>query len=76
MISTACDPFFRFQIDGHSFTIIEIEGINITPYTVDGVDVFAGQRYSFVLTADKAVNNYCKNSCFLEPCLDANEYKI
>jgi iron transport multicopper oxidase len=39
-------------------TIIEIDGINTQPHTVDQIQIFAGQRYSFVVTANQAVANY------------------
>jgi iron transport multicopper oxidase len=59
MISMSCDPHFLFQIDGHSMTVIEVDGISHQPYTVDSIDIYAGQRYSFVLTANRPVDNYC-----------------
>jgi len=39
-------------------TIIEADGVETQPYTVDAIQIFAGQRYSFVLTANQAVDNY------------------
>jgi len=39
-------------------TIIEVDSINVEPYTVDQIQIFAGQRYSFVLTASQPVDNY------------------
>ena len=39
-------------------TIIEVDGIAHQPYTVDQLDIFAAQRYSFVLTANQPVKNY------------------
>ncbi|KAF7360839.1 Laccase, multicopper oxidase, benzenediol:oxygen oxidorectuctase [Mycena sanguinolenta] len=32
--------------------------VNVEPLTVDSIQIFAGQRYSFVLTADQPVSNY------------------
>ncbi|KAK0218569.1 laccase lcc5 [Armillaria nabsnona] len=58
MISMACDASFTVSIQGHNMTIIEVDGVNHVPYTVDQIEIFAGQRYSFVLTADQPVNNY------------------
>ncbi|KAJ7720366.1 laccase [Mycena maculata] len=48
----SCDPNFIFTIDGHNMTIIEADGTNTEPLT------YAGQRYSFVLTADQDVDHY------------------
>ncbi|SJK99491.1 related to Laccase-4 [Armillaria ostoyae] len=39
-------------------TIIEVDGVNHQPYTVDQIQIFAGQRYSFVLNANQEVDNY------------------
>ncbi|KAG6867700.1 hypothetical protein C0993_012150 [Termitomyces sp. T159_Od127] len=39
-------------------TIIEVDGVNVQPLTIDSICIFAGQRYSFVLTADQPINNY------------------
>jgi iron transport multicopper oxidase len=59
MISMACDPHFHFQIDGHNMIVIEVDGILHQPYTVDSIELYSGQRYSFVLMANQPVNNYC-----------------
>ncbi|TFK32861.1 laccase 2 precursor [Crucibulum laeve] len=58
LISISCDPNYVFSIDGHTMTIIEVDGVNVTPLVVDSIQIFAGQRYSFVLTADQDVGNY------------------
>ena len=31
-------------------TIIEVEGTNVQPLIVDQIQIFAGQRYSFVVS--------------------------
>ncbi|KAJ7064361.1 laccase [Mycena amicta] len=58
LVSVSCDPNFVFQIDSHNLTIIEVDGVNHQPLLVDSIQIFAGQRYSFVLNANKAVGNY------------------
>ncbi|KAJ7743926.1 laccase [Mycena maculata] len=58
MVSMSCDPNFTFTIDGHNMTIIETDSVNTQAVTVDSIQIFAGQRYSFVLNADQAVDNY------------------
>ncbi|KAJ7512212.1 laccase 2 precursor [Mycena galericulata] len=52
------DPNWVFSIDGHNMTIIEVDGVNSQPLTVDNIQIFAGQRYSFVLHATQPVDNY------------------
>ncbi|EDR14430.1 laccase, multicopper oxidase, benzenediol:oxygen oxidorectuctase [Laccaria bicolor S238N-H82] len=58
LVSISCDPNFTFSIDGHNMTIIEVDGNNVQRTTVDSIQIFAGQRYSFILTANQAVSNY------------------
>ncbi|KAF7329657.1 Laccase I [Mycena kentingensis (nom. inval.)] len=58
IVSISCDPNFVFSIDGHSMTIIEVDGVNHKPLTVDSLQIFAGQRYSAVFTANQPVGNY------------------
>ncbi|RDX50687.1 laccase [Lentinus brumalis] len=58
LVSISCDPNFTFYIQGHNFTVIEVDGVNVNPLTVDSIQIYAGQRYSFVLTADQAIDNY------------------
>lgn len=52
---------FIFQVDLKFLvfqTIIEVDGNDVQPLVVDSIQIFAAQRYSFVLTADQPVNNY------------------
>ncbi|KAJ7472934.1 laccase 2 precursor [Mycena galericulata] len=58
LVSISCDPNWVFSIDGHNMTIIEVDGVNSQPLTVDNIQIFAGQRYSFVLHATQPVDNY------------------
>ncbi|KAH6899579.1 laccase 2 precursor [Coprinopsis sp. MPI-PUGE-AT-0042] len=58
LVSISCDPFFDFSIDGHPLTIIEADGVNTQPLVVDSLRIFAGQRYSVVLNANKDIGNY------------------
>ncbi|KAF8155412.1 laccase 17 [Crassisporium funariophilum] len=58
VINTSAYSGFRFSIEGHTLTVIEVDGVNHVPYTVDGFEIFAGQRYSVVLNANKPVANY------------------
>ncbi|KAJ7506089.1 laccase [Mycena galericulata] len=58
MVSISCDPNFIFTIDGHTMTIIEADSVNTQPLTVDSIQIFAAQRYSFILNANQPVDNY------------------
>ncbi|KAH9849284.1 laccase 1 [Lenzites betulinus] len=58
LVSLSCDPNHTFSIDGHEMTIIETDSVNTQPLVVDSIQIFAAQRYSFVLNANQAVDNY------------------
>ncbi|KAJ3563161.1 hypothetical protein NP233_g9119 [Leucocoprinus birnbaumii] len=58
LISMSCDPNFTFSIDNHDLTVIEVEGTETKPYTVNSIQIFVGQRYSVVLHANQTVGNY------------------
>ncbi|KAJ7641894.1 laccase 1 [Roridomyces roridus] len=58
IVNMACDPNYIFSIDGHQMTVIEADGVNHKPITVDSLQIFAGQRYSVVLKADQPIGNY------------------
>ncbi|KAF8076151.1 laccase 2 [Lyophyllum atratum] len=49
LVSTSCDPNHVFSIDGH----IMSTGSTVQPLDVDSIQIYAGQRYSFVLKADQ-----------------------
>jgi iron transport multicopper oxidase len=49
LVSISCDPSFTFSIDGHSMTIIEVEGTNVQPLVVDSLDIFVGTHGSYFL---------------------------
>lgn len=46
LVSISCDPGFLFSIDGHTMTVIEVEGTNVQPLPIDGVELFAGAHGS------------------------------
>jgi iron transport multicopper oxidase len=58
LISMSCEPNFIFSIDGHQMTVIEADGVNTQPLVVDSIQIYAGQRYSFVFNANKKIDNY------------------
>lgn len=58
LMNMACKPNFVFTIDNHVFTVIEADSEYTTPLVVDAIQIFAGQRYSFILNADQPVDNY------------------
>ncbi|KAJ7150535.1 laccase [Mycena crocata] len=49
---------FTFSIDGHTFDVIEADGIATKPLTVNSFLIHAAQRYSVVMRADAEIGNY------------------
>ncbi|KAJ2831159.1 ferroxidase fet3, partial [Coemansia sp. 'formosensis'] len=63
VINMASTEWFKFSLPGHQLQIIEADGIDAVPYTVDGLDLGPGQRYSVVVTAyDTDAYNYQYNA--------------
>jgi iron transport multicopper oxidase len=58
LLNIACDPHFIFSVDSHNFTVIEVDGVNVTPVVVDSITIYASQRYSVILTASAPAGNY------------------
>ncbi|EIN06348.1 laccase [Punctularia strigosozonata HHB-11173 SS5] len=58
LVSISCEPAYNFSINSHSMTVIEADGNSVNPVTVGSLQIFPGQRYSFVLTANQPVDNY------------------
>ncbi|OBZ65445.1 Laccase-2 [Grifola frondosa] len=58
LVSVSCDPNYTFSVDGHNLTVIEVDAINAQALVVDSIQIFAAQRYSFVLNANQPVDNY------------------
>ena len=58
LLNMSCKQFYNFTIDNHTMTVIEVDGEYVEPYNVDSIQIFAAQRYSFILNADKPINNY------------------
>lgn len=58
LVSMSCEPNFTFSVDDHDLTVIEVEGTSTKPYTVNSIQILAGQRYSAVLHANQTVDSY------------------
>ena len=64
LINIACDANFIFSVDRHIITVIEADSINHEPVTVDSIQIFAGQRYSFIVgVALVSVPCYLSGTC-------------
>ncbi|KAI9202143.1 Cupredoxin [Polychytrium aggregatum] len=51
LINVSLMPSMFISIDGHNMTIIEVDGIDVQPYTVQSLPITTAQRYSILVTA-------------------------
>jgi len=58
IVNTSGIAHYRFAIQGHSLTVIEVDGVNHEALIGDYVDIYPGQRYSVVVNANQTVDNY------------------
>lgn len=58
LVQMSCETNVLFSIDGHELYVIEADGLLTAPVLVDQLQIFAGQRYSVVLVANRPVDNY------------------
>ncbi|KAJ4479764.1 laccase [Lentinula edodes] len=58
VISMSCGVDHGFSIDGHDLTIIEVDGVNTQPLTVNHIQLYAAQRYSVILHANQNPDVY------------------
>ncbi|KAI9478938.1 Cupredoxin [Coemansia mojavensis] len=61
--SMAVTVWFKFTIPGHKLTIVEADGVETEPYSVDGLDLGPKQRYSVIVNAKPTAEfNYIYNA--------------
>ncbi|KAG2022533.1 laccase 5 [Coprinopsis cinerea AmutBmut pab1-1] len=58
ILSLSCDPNYNFSIDGHDLTVIEADGQLTRKLVVQRLQIFACQRYSVILHANRPKGNY------------------
>ena len=66
---------FRFSIDAHNMTVIEVEGTETQPTVVDALSVNLAERFSVIVTASRpltGVNNYWMRGTMLVTCFVEN----
>lgn len=69
----ACEPNYNFTIDGHNMTIIEADGEYTEPLTVDFIQIFAAQRYSFVVRCAATCPSASRADTSVPPQLNATQ---
>ncbi|KAI9228012.1 MAG: Cupredoxin [Piptocephalis tieghemiana] len=69
IINASNDSAFTFSIDGHRLTLIETDMTPVQPHTVDRLSIHVAQRYSVVVEADAAVDNYWMRAELSDTCM-------
>jgi len=59
IINTATFSMFKFSIDEHDLTVLEVDGIDVEPYCVNMLSLNVAQRYSVLVTMN--THNQDKN---------------
>ena len=68
LISHSSFMSFWFSVDDHDLTIVEMDGVAVTPLAARGVHVHIGQRYSVLLTANRAAGHYRMRATLPQTC--------
>jgi hypothetical protein len=58
----------EFSIDNHTLTVISSDGTPFKPVHVQSFNIFAGERYDFILNADKDSGNFWIRTRGLADC--------
>ncbi|XP_048752208.2 uncharacterized protein LOC125663848 isoform X2 [Ostrea edulis] len=58
----------EFSIDNHTLTVISSDGTPFKPVHVQSFNIFAGERYDFILNADKEAGNFWIRTRGLADC--------
>ncbi|XP_065665483.1 uncharacterized protein LOC136086912 [Hydra vulgaris] len=48
----------RISVDGHEISVVASDGYDIKPYSAESVIVHPGERFDFILNANKTIDNY------------------
>ncbi|OZJ06881.1 hypothetical protein BZG36_00232 [Bifiguratus adelaidae] len=68
LINTSAFANFHFSIDNHTLTVIEADGTDIKPLTVDRIPINVAQRYSVVVKANQKPQGYYMRAQIDIPC--------
>ncbi|CAB4495873.1 unnamed protein product [Rhizophagus irregularis] len=76
IINIGAEAPFTFSIDQHPLRIIEVEGENVKPVTLNKINIAVGQRYSVIVNADKEVNNFWIRATIVKRCIHVSPETI
>lgn len=58
LINMASLAAFQVSLDNHKFTVIEVDGNYVEPYTIDSIIINIGQRYSVLVNAPSSYGSF------------------
>eukprot|EP00270_Netrium_digitus_P019380 TRINITY_DN7636_c0_g1_i1.p1 TRINITY_DN7636_c0_g1~~TRINITY_DN7636_c0_g1_i1.p1 ORF type:complete len:588 (-),score=92.40 TRINITY_DN7636_c0_g1_i1:257-2020(-) len=58
LASIAQLSMLNFGIQGHKLRVVTADAYYVSPFTVDLLDIYSGQTFDILLTADQVVDNY------------------
>lgn len=67
---------FLIKIESHNFTVIASDGSSLIPTAVETLHFTAGERYDFVVLADKKPKDYAIHVKAFEPCQQFSGYAV
>ncbi|KAI0150384.1 multicopper oxidase [Xylariaceae sp. FL1272] len=68
LINSSSFLSYWFSIDNHTLSIVELDGVEISPITARGVYLNIGQRVSVVVTANATAGNYYIRATLPQTC--------
>uniref|UniRef100_A0A1I8JPE7 Plastocyanin-like domain-containing protein n=1 Tax=Macrostomum lignano TaxID=282301 RepID=A0A1I8JPE7_9PLAT len=67
---------FVLSVANHSLLVIATDGAPVVPIEVDSLIIYAGERFDFVLTADRPPGNYLLMVAGLADCDSASPWPV
>jgi len=64
IINQSAFGVISFSIEGHTLTVIEVDGVVVSPRTVDVIRINVAQRYSVVVSANGVAGKYKIHAAF------------
>lgn len=56
VISATALMYLNLALEGHTFTVVEADGMYVKPWSTPSLDINSGQRYAVLFTASKPVS--------------------
>lgn len=85
LVNSASTLTYTFYIDGHNFTVSEIDFVPIEPFVTDVLNIAIGQRYEIIIEANAALDHgpnfwihaqYCAETWILDSRVGIVRYDL